>query len=183
MDNKIQIETNLDILSGYASSYPVDVVAAAEAIGVRVLFDQLPDGVSGKIQKDERGGYYIVANKDEPRVRQRFTIAHELGHYIYHRSLIGDGIQDTAAYRAPDPKVYDTTPLEPFHEAQANRFAANLLMPRWLIRKAQTSHPDYSHADLARLFEVSEDAMRIRLGLPTRQQEALQEFAEVGVEA
>lgn len=101
MDNKIQVKSNLDILAEFAADYPVDVAEAARAIGVRVLYDELPDGVSGKIQRDERGGYYIVANRKEPEVRQRFTIAHELGHYIYHRALIGDGISDSPAYRAP----------------------------------------------------------------------------------
>ena len=174
MDNKIQLKTNLDILSEFSASHPVDVEGAANAIGVRVVYDDLGAGISGKIQRDERGGYYIVANKTEPKVRQRFTIAHELGHYIYHRSLIGDGIQDTPAYRAPDETVYDSTPLERLHEIQANRFAANLLMPRPLVRQAERENPGIGVAELARLFNVSEDAMRIRKGMPTKKQEALE---------
>lgn len=178
MEAKIQIKSNLDVLSEFASTFPVDVVAAAKAIGVSVFFDVLPDGISGKIQRDERGKYYIVANRSEPEVRQRFTIAHELGHYIYHRALIGDGVSDTPAYRAPDTSVYDKTPLEPFHETQANQFAANLLMPRNLIRKAEVDHPDIKVHELAKLFKVSEDAMRIRKGMPTRSQEALLKLDE-----
>lgn len=176
MDNKIQVKSNLDILSDYTVTYPVDVVGAANAIGVRVLFDELPDGISGKIQRDERGKYYIVANRSEPEVRQRFTIAHELGHYIYHRSLIGDGIADSPAYRAPDETVYERTALERIHETQANQFAANLLMPRKLIRQAEQGHPGATPQRLAQLFNVSEDAMRIRVGLPTRRQAELQDF-------
>ncbi len=176
MENKIRIQSNLDVLEEFASSYPVDVEGAANAIGVRVFYDELPDGISGKIQRDEQGKYYIVANRLEPEVRQRFTIAHELGHYIYHRSLIGDGVADTPAYRAPDLTIYDETPLERFHEAQANQFAANLLMPRRLIRMAEAAHPEAGVQELARLFRVSEDAMRIRKGLPTRKQESLRAF-------
>jgi Zn-dependent peptidase ImmA (M78 family) len=182
METKIQVKSNLDILSEYAASYPVDVVEAAKAIGVRVFFDDLPGGVSGKIQKDERGGYYIVADRNEPAVRQRFTIAHELGHYMYHRSLIGDGVSDSAAYRAPDETIYEETPLERFHETQANRFAANLLMPKALIRKIELENPDISVAELARLFNVSEDAMRIRKGLPTRRMSATEEFGPAEVD-
>jgi len=159
-------KTNVEILDQFASTYPVDVKAAAEAIGVRVLFDDLPAGISGKIQRDHDGSYYIVANRHEPEYRQRFTIAHELGHFMYHRDLIGDGVQDSPAYRAPDETVYETTPLERMHETQANRFAANLLMPKRLIRKAKKANPDANACELARQFNVSEDAMRIRQGLP-----------------
>ena len=176
MGNKIQITSNLDILSEFTLQYPVDVKAAAEAIGVRVILDKLPDGVSGKIQKDSNGDYYIVANQDEPNVRQRFTIAHELGHYIYHRSLIGDGVEDSPAYRAPDETVYESTPLERIHERQANQFAANLLMPLPAIRDAEKNCPSIDVADLAQLFQVSEDAMRIRKGMKTKRQEMLESF-------
>ncbi|MGV0876800.1 ImmA/IrrE family metallo-endopeptidase [Martelella sp. FLE1502] len=181
MDSKIQVKSNLDILADFAADYPVDVAEAANAIGVRVLYDTLPSGISGKIQRDERGGYYIVANTTEPEVRQRFTIAHELGHYIYHRALIGDGIADSPAYRAPDEAIYDETPLERFHETQANQFAANLLMPRKLIRKAEAEHPGADVQQLAKLFKVSEDAMRIRKGMPTKKQAAMQDLGLVEV--
>lgn len=172
MENRIQIQSNLDILSDYTATYPVDVEGAANAIGVHVLYDALPTGISGKIQRDERGRYYVVANKLEPAVRQRFTIAHELGHYIYHRALIGDGVADSPAYRAPDESIYDTTPLERIHEKQANRFAANLLMPLPLIKQAERDNPGIEVSDLAKLFNVSEDAMRIRKGMPTKKQMA-----------
>ena len=49
-------------------------------------------------------GYRIVVNSGHNRVRRRFTAAHELGHYVYHRDLIGDGIYDDAAYRTNDIK-------------------------------------------------------------------------------
>jgi len=170
MDNKTQIRSHLDIISEFLAQEPVDVVSAAKAIGVRVLFDELPNGVSGKIQKDNEGKYYIVANQDEPEVRQRFTIAHELGHYMYHRSLIGDGVSDSPAYRAPDETIYETTPLERIHERQANQFAANLLMPLARIKEVERENPEISILELARRFNVSEDAMRIRKGMPTKRQ-------------
>ncbi|MEQ8655894.1 MAG: ImmA/IrrE family metallo-endopeptidase [Hyphomicrobiales bacterium] len=177
--NKIQIESNLDLIMDFADNIPVDVIAAAEAAGVRVSLGDLPDGVSGKIQRDGAGRYFIVANKNEPPVRQRFTIAHELGHFIYHKSLIGDGVSDTPAYRAPDQTVYDQTPLEPHHEKQANAFAANLLMPRDAIRRYQEGNPDRGVADMARAFNVSEDAMRIRIGMPTRRQEMAERYPDL----
>lgn len=176
MEQMQKQKTNLEILGEFTSSYPVDVIGAATAIGVRVLIDELPSGISGKIQKDSHGKYYIVANRDEPETRQRFIIGHELGHYMYHRSLIGDGVSDSPAYRAPDESIYETTPLERVHERQANQFAANLLMPVSLIRKAEQDNPKITIENLAQLFGVSEDAMRIRKGMPTKRQQMLEDF-------
>lgn len=156
----------MEILADFASTYPVDVKAAAKAIGVRVFADDLPSGISGKIQKDGKGGYYIVVNRQDPEVRQRFTIAHELGHFMYHRNLIGDGVADSPAYRALDESVYEMTPLERVHEIQANRFAANLLMPMKLVSQAERDNPGIDVPGLARKLNVSGDAMRIRKGLP-----------------
>jgi len=162
-DQKQSLKANVEILADFTSTYPVDVKAAAEAIGVRVLADDLPEGVSGKIQKDTRGSYYIVVNKRDSEVRQRFTIAHELGHFMYHRDLIGDGVADSPAYRAPDETIYETTPLERFHETQANRFAANLLMPQWLLKELRQQGHSSDQA-LAQALNVSLPAMRVRLG-------------------
>lgn len=182
MEKRKKPKSNLEILREYAAQRPVDVIGAANAIGVHVVVDDLPDGISGKIQRLADGRYQIVANRREPEYRRRFTIAHELGHYMYHRSLIGDGVSDSPAYRAPDETIYETTPLERVHERQANQFAANLLMPKALIRRAEVDHPGIGVADLARLFNVSEDAMRIRKGLPTLRQLELQNFEVVEID-
>lgn len=165
MEKMTKSRSNLDILAGFAKEYPVDIKGAARAIGVHVSSDELPDGISGKIQKLEDGSYSITVNRAEPEYRQRFTIAHELGHFMYHRSLIGDGVQDSPAYRAPDESIYENTPLERKHERQANQFAANLLMPRNLIKLIERENVGIDVRELARRLNVSEDAMRVRQGM------------------
>jgi hypothetical protein len=117
--------------------------------GVRV--EQLGElGVSGATRRV--GNLWIVlVNQDEARVRNRFTIAHELKHilddrattHLHRRGLLASG-QDWLTERVCD------------------YFAACLLMPRLWVRRAWTSG-NQSPIDLARLFEVSIDAMRIRL--------------------
>src|SRR3546814_4029407 len=56
------------------------------------------------IRKDaERGGesgFAIYVNGSHPRVRRRFSIAHEIAHFALHRNLIGDGVTDDAMYRS-----------------------------------------------------------------------------------
>lgn len=144
----------------FRSTIPVDVEGLALALGIRVSTPFLPDNVSGMICKTSSGDYEISVNARHRETRQRFTIAHELGHYVLHRSLIGDGNIDDAAYRS-DGSVKNNR-IGPREEQEANQFAANLLMPMEAIRRFW----DRAHGDagqLARMFNVSEGAMKIRL--------------------
>lgn len=146
-------------IARYQREAPVDVVAVAASFGVTVWEDLLPSGISGKLFRDQANGgmsgYSIVANSAEGYRRRRFTIAHELGHFILHRSLIGDSVSDDEWYRSG---------LSTKEEAQANRAAADILMPYRLIssmRESGITDPEI----LADRLEVSSLAMRIRLGL------------------
>ena len=102
--------------------------------------------------------FECYVDSSEPSVRQRFTAAHELGHFVLHRSSIGETHKDNYRLRAEG--------MTNWQETEANRFAADLLMPHNLIEQAMDSGTN-SVEGLARLFKVSEIAMSIRLGLPT----------------
>lgn len=158
----MDIKDSLAVVKKYWNSAPVDVAAISQELGVGVLRAALPNNISGFIKKDG-GGYMIVVNGNHSTTRQRFTIAHELGHYIYHRDLLDGGVGDTLAFRAegtplPNPKIT----LQ--HERQANTFAANLLMPNHLIDKLKKLGIGTVEA-LAQALGVSEEAMRIKLGI------------------
>jgi Zn-dependent peptidase ImmA (M78 family) len=142
---------------------PVNVVGLATALGIRVYETFLDPQVSG-VLKAENGGYSIAVNAGHPTTRQRFTVAHELGHYMLHRNLIGEGISDSVAYRSANSGQYFNQRIGPSEETEANRFAANLLMPRELLTPSATD--GVNTGDLARLFGVSEQAMAIRLNRP-----------------
>jgi len=113
-----------------------------------------PDSMSGMIRK-EGDDCKIYVNKSHFETRRRFTIAHEIAHFILHKDLIGDGIVDDALYRSN---------LSNKIEAQANSFAAEILMPWDLLNKYLPTYNNVS--DLARIFNVSKSAMSIRLGVP-----------------
>ncbi|AQS41534.1 MAG: Hypothetical protein BHV28_08350 [Candidatus Tokpelaia hoelldobleri] len=144
-------------------SIPVKVVALARDLGLKVYTsDALGDQISGLIRKDEKkggsSGYAIFINANHSEERRRFTIAHEIAHFVLHKSLIGDGIMEDALFRADG----FTNELE----REANAFASDILMPKELIKEA---HKEGIMAipDLARKFKVSRDAMSYRLyGLP-----------------
>ena len=105
-----------------------------------------------------RSGFVCYVDSSEPSVRQRFTAAHELGHFVLHRDMIGDTHKDNYLLRAEGFTSYQ--------ETQAHKFAADLLMPNELISE-KIEAGITSVKELAREFGVSETAMSIRLGLPT----------------
>lgn len=139
----------------------VDPVRLAHAFGVKVFnakFGQ--EGVHGLFAR--RGGEaQIYVHIDDPPFRKRFTIAHELGHYMLHLKE-GDGeiIDDLDAFRTDvDPEAAWTD--ERRREWEANVFAAALLMDADVVRKKLQEIRDLE--GLSRWFQVSEQAMAIRL--------------------
>lgn len=150
------------IISPFLDEVPVRIAAMARALGLEVKSATLRPRISGQIQpsSDSPSGYRIRVNRHEAKTRQRFTIAHEISHYLLHREFIGDGIEDSILYRSTlsDPR-----------EAEANRMAAQLIMPEPTIinslkRNGGRSKPNVA-AIMAEEFDVSEAAMRIRIGL------------------
>jgi Zn-dependent peptidase ImmA (M78 family) len=149
------------IISAHQQSAPVQTIDIAEALGIKVYkVGNWPDGISAMIRKDaDRGGssgFAIYVNSKHSRVRRRFSIAHEIAHFALHRSLIGDGITDDGLYRSN---------LSSSVEVQANRMAADILMPWHLIRAATESGLG-TVEELAKHFDVSKSTMSIQLGVP-----------------
>jgi hypothetical protein len=144
--------------------YPVNLYGMCDDLSITHNVTWLDSDVSGELVPLPGGGYAINVNAADSLRRQRFTTAHELGHFAMHRHLIGNGIDDDRAYRSTRSGRYYNTAIGPLQETEANRFAANLLMPAHLMDQAKQRglvHPQ----ELADAFMVSLPAMRIRLGL------------------
>jgi Zn-dependent peptidase ImmA (M78 family) len=153
----------LELLERYEiDEVPVPVVEIALALGADVQIEPLEGGLSGVLYR-EGDRTVLGVNGEHAEVRQRFTIAHELGHYHLHQdTLFVDGLlrRDDASSLALDPQ-----------EIEANAFAAELLMPRDLLLpeisqrlpKSGVADPARLIRQLAKTFEVSEQAMEIRL--------------------
>lgn len=143
----------IEIAARFMKQAPVDLDGMAGALGVEVVSDpRLPEGIAGRIERSGRG-YRATINGRDGRRRQRFTLAHELAHVILHRDLLGDGIVDDVLYRSR---------MSSDIESQANRFAADLLMPAALMREFWRQGVR-SFADMAARFDVSAEAARIRM--------------------
>jgi Zn-dependent peptidase ImmA (M78 family) len=157
-----EIETRaLDILHSHGiTSAPVDPVTLANRQGIKVHNAKFSeDGLSGMVAK--RGeDVTILVNQGDPPYRKRFTIAHELGHVFLHLRSDGEFIDSQVdLFRDTCPPTENSP--DKIVEVQANQFAAALLMPRNFVR--EQFRRTTSVSDLARVFNVSEEAMGIRL--------------------
>lgn len=150
----------LAIIEKHRSSTPVKVGALATELGLEVVTAPMPLNISGLIKpNDDKTGFVIKVNKFESKRRQRFTIAHEIAHFLLHRDRIQGGVVDSTLYRSK---------LSSRLEAEANRLAADILMPRELIKRHAHEWSGYSESarieKMSEIFDVSKQAMDIRLG-------------------
>jgi Zn-dependent peptidase ImmA (M78 family) len=143
------------IIERHTQDTPVRVEAIARDLGISIIQDVMDPDIAGKIVRNSSspGGYAIYLNARDPERRQRFTLAHELAHYVLHRDLIGDGVIDDGLYRSK---------LGEWYERQANRWAADVLMPAALVRGLYRGGMR-SPSELSDILNVSQDAVRIRL--------------------
>ncbi len=95
-------------------------LSALEDKGIKVLYQPLPNEVSGFSAFTEEMGGVIFVNRAHPLERQFFTGFHELGHLIFHRR----------EYSKPDRKVTEKTRAKDPKERTANHFAGAVLLPR-----------------------------------------------------
>ncbi len=149
-------QSPLEIAARFMDSAPVDLDGIADALGIDVFVNkEMDDSLSGLITScDEcNSGFRIEINGKHSIYRQRFTLAHELAHYLLHRDVVGNGITDSTMYRSD---------LSTHYEVEANNMAGKILMPSNLVRKLYQAGLR-SISGLQAAFLVSDEAMRIRL--------------------
>ena len=135
--------------------------------------------LAGFLFANARGGLILV-RRDDPLPRRRFTAAHELGHYLLHflPLLEGAGAREAHIVQADGdetvseegPQADSDGPTLPEMERQANRFAAELLMPEGVCRSL-VAHNERRYGATPRFLEhqlagdllVSREAARWRL--------------------
>lgn len=142
---------------------PVDVEKVAAQLSIRVEQADLDEDCSGILIRSDEDGAVIGVNWDHHPNRQRFTIAHEIGHFLLHK---GGTFIDKGTYaRFRDQQSGSGTVSE---EKQANQFAAALLMPAEWVKEAFKAHPfdpadGSALQDLADAFQVSTQAVMFRI--------------------
>lgn len=150
---------------------PVPVRKLVELLDIRLDAFPMDASQSAFIKKHKDGSFTIGVNTFEGDQRQRFSIAHELGHYFLHRDLLPAG--GVHADRLFGGGINPSGVLKPSHETQANQFAADLLMPKEQFLSLWDAHnKNESIRNIAAALDVSRQAARwraINLDLASRE--------------
>lgn len=145
------------LMQRWDGNLPVDVerLARSHGIAVRPRFG-MPHGESGCIVRSVDDKYSIEYDATQARVRQRFTVAHELGHFALGHLQPGQ-----REFR--DKPDHFTSTVNLPKERAANVFAAMVLMPEGVLKGIIANNGVTSLTALANIFDVSREAMTYRL--------------------
>jgi len=141
---------------------PIPIEEIARQLDITDIVDIDADGfVGGLITDTSRSTGSIILQRDLIEERRRFTIGHELGHFlmVHHKGAAG-GFRCTAVDMRRNQRGGELTPAMR-QEVEANEFSSLLLMPPPLWRKemARFRQPDISQVTrMAQRFGVSKEA-------------------------
>src|SRR5690349_11844327 len=105
----MDLESPFSILAKH-QSVPVNVDGIARDLGLPVIRRDLGSMIAGQLMRKPgagRSGFVIYINSSEHVNRQRFTLAHEIAHFILHRDLIETGVTDDTMYRSELTDFYE----------------------------------------------------------------------------
>ena len=160
LDPKVQAK----LLEMQTAPY-IPVGKIARSLGLSVKAATLPDNVCGLLRPcPESDAFEITLNRHKPRVQQRFTLAHEIAHFLLHRDMIpAEGVRDLILYCSNLPDAL---------EGEANRLAADIIMPSHIIDQEigeiGKDPEEFDAHDVERMAEhlqVSRITLEIRLDI------------------
>lgn len=157
--NEAALRKYNEVMVKYCDVLPVPLVEVATDLGLKIFFSsELKDNESGSIGLED-DGFIIYLNEKHSPNRNRFTLAHEIGHYVNDQdyfeknSSIIDHVK-LNRIEAIDPELAT-------RERRANEFAANLLMPEGKFKSVCETYRNIEK--VAKYFDVSISAASIRL--------------------
>jgi Zn-dependent peptidase ImmA (M78 family) len=140
---------------------PVDKIA--ESLGAIVRFSPYEGELAGMLVRIKKQIIIGVNSLHHPN-RQRFTIAHECGHYLFHK---GEDIHVDRTFQVNRRDEVSSLAVDP-DEIEANRFAAELLMPFDMImsdlhERSIDVENEQELKELAQRYQVSVQALTHRI--------------------
>jgi Zn-dependent peptidase ImmA (M78 family) len=153
--NEILIESNIH-------NAPVPIEKIANNLGLSVEKGMFGESISGFLLTKEKKNV-IAIKSTESEVRQRFTIGHELGHFLFHSNKVDDIFISKVHFRNESSSTGEVR-----KEREANSFAAAILMPEKFIEEEidnleKSLTVEEVIKELSKIFKVSEVAMTYRL--------------------
>lgn len=146
---------------------PVNIISLANSLEIEVYkASNMNADTSGAII-NKNGTYIIYTNANEPVYRRRFTIAHEIAHYMLHKDIIDNHLDGNLTDVIGIGGVMYRSKLSSIFEKDANKLAAEILMP---LEKIKDLYFKYnSIKKLSEKFNVSEQGIKIRINNPYNQ--------------
>lgn len=163
----------LKIYGYVGKSAPTPIVRIAHDFGFATYkAEDIPEDISGNIfiggttKEDYGTDKVIIVGEDEPLPHQRFIVAHELAHYLMDYIGNEEYQKDGTIFSRTYPKVNHDSP----EEIRADRFAAELLMPKKVFlaeyvkaMKLSDYSKEYTIPYLAKLFNTKESCIQRRI--------------------
>ena len=159
--NKLLLDCGFDVNSidvRKKNDISTDLAKIALCRNIIIRYHDFSDDISGVFFKKD-GKLFLGVNDGHAPTRQRFTIAHEIGHHMLHTD---DILHYDDFEKKNDEMYFRADRIRSSQETEANFFAAEILMPTGLIEKCVENGIEYVE-DLAEAFKVSPEAMRYRL--------------------
>lgn len=128
----------------FVSTLPTPLENICDYLNINLMFLRRGARMDAVYMRGPQGPVIVINDAQHAR-RKRFSLAHEIGHL-----LLGHG---PVAFKS-DIQILRSAR----HEAHANRFAAELLMPKCLLKKYGFLKPE----EICGLCQVSLEAARIR---------------------
>ena len=141
---------------------PVPVAEIAKHLGAKIRYSPFDGELAGMLVRSDDNEAVIGVNSAHHINRQRFTIAHELGHFCLHK---GKDVHIDRSFRVNRRDKRSAQAIDPI-EIEANRFAAELLMPHDMILKDIIEfdiEDDEELKELADKYQVSVQALTLRI--------------------
>jgi Zn-dependent peptidase ImmA (M78 family) len=130
---------------------PINSYLIARILGLEVVEKELDPDIAGRLTKHDGRPARMYVNSSQAYYRRRFTVAHEIGHYMRNREFDIEYVN----YRNETSKLGTDS-----DERFANAFAAALLMPKSALDAYRDLKMDSTQ--LCKVFEVSREAMSNR---------------------
>jgi len=155
-DQELKAKADKVLQENFTSEPPVDIFEIAKNEGLIVETKDFGDKfnhISGYIKPEIRT---IFVNSKDSESRRKFTVAHELGHWLFHREeLENDPRKYAVLFRIPLGR-----PSKDHVEREANFFAANILVPEEMLNEKKDSN---TPEQLAEIFSVSKELIGLRI--------------------
>jgi Zn-dependent peptidase ImmA (M78 family) len=150
----------IQTINAYSRQERPDLDALCADLGLKVLRLKLHPDVTGMIDHDRR---LMIVNQDSTSERQRFTLAHQIGHWMYDREAlrVHGGSNDGRDYRGIADAPSHNPSIRPQEETRANKMAIHLLMSTDVVSRLHGE--GLTTAEIAKRLGTTKASMKIRL--------------------